>query len=63
MSTAGARTILIQGDDPVIVLVAFVPVGMSDVSSCTIDTEVTPGYHVAEGDELGYFQLGGSRLA
>ena len=39
---------------------AFVPVGMLDVSSCIIDSKVTPGSHVAKGDELGYFQFGGS---
>jgi hypothetical protein len=33
---------------------------MSDVSSCIIDPSITPGYHVAEGEELGYFQFGGS---
>ncbi|MGI8411420.1 MAG: phosphatidylserine decarboxylase [Solirubrobacteraceae bacterium] len=39
---------------------AFVPVGMSEVSSCLIDSKVTPGYHVEKGEELGYFQFGGS---
>ncbi|MDT5408853.1 MAG: phosphatidylserine decarboxylase, partial [Mycobacterium sp.] len=57
---AARAIILIQADDPVIGLVAFVPVGMSDVSSCIIGPEVTPGHHVAKGDELGYFQFGGS---
>lgn len=52
--------ILIQADDPVIGLVAFVPVGMVEVSSCMIGPNVTPGYHVAKGEELGYFQFGGS---
>jgi phosphatidylserine decarboxylase len=52
--------ILIQADDPVLGLVAFVPIGMSDVSSCMIDPDVTPGHHVSKGDELGYFQFGGS---
>jgi phosphatidylserine decarboxylase len=52
--------ILIEADDPAIGLVAFVPVGMSEVSSCLIDPGVTPGHHVAKGDELGYFQFGGS---
>ena len=33
---AARAIILIQADDPVIGLVAFVPVGMSDVSSCVI---------------------------
>lgn len=51
---------LIQADNPAIGLVAFVPVGMSEVSSCLIDPSMTPGHHVSKGDELGYFQFGGS---
>jgi phosphatidylserine decarboxylase len=33
---------------------------MSEVSSCLIDSKVMPGYHVGKGEELGYFQFGGS---
>jgi phosphatidylserine decarboxylase len=51
---------LIEADDPVIGLMAFVGIGMSDVSSCVIDDHVKPGNHLAKGDELGYFQYGGS---
>ncbi len=50
--------VVIAADNPVIGLMAFVAVGMSDVSSCIID--VQPGQHVAKGAELGYFQFGGS---
>jgi phosphatidylserine decarboxylase len=57
---AARAVILIEADDPVIGLLAFVPVGMSEVSSCMIDSKVTPGYHVGKGEELGYFQYGGS---
>jgi phosphatidylserine decarboxylase len=57
---AARAIILIEADDPVIGPVAFVPVGMSDVSSCMIHSHVTPGYHVSKGEELGYFQFGGS---
>ena len=57
---AARAIILIQADDPVIGLTAVVPVGMSDVSSCIINPDVTPGKHVSKGDELGYFQFGGS---
>jgi hypothetical protein len=57
---AARAIILIEADDPVIGLMAFVPVGMSEVSSCLIDANVKPGYHVGKGDELGYFQFGGS---
>ena len=46
---AARAIILIEADDPVIGLMAFVPVGMSEVSSCIIDPKVTPGYHVAQG--------------
>jgi phosphatidylserine decarboxylase len=57
---AARAIILIEADDPVIGLMAFVPVGMVEVSSCMIDSKVTPGYHVGKGEELGYFQFGGS---
>ena len=57
---AARAIIIIEADDPVIGLLAFVPVGMSDVSSCVINPEIAPGYHVSKGDELGYFQFGGS---
>lgn len=52
--------ILIEADDPVIGLMAVVPVGMSEVSSCRIADAVVPGYHIDKGEELGYFQFGGS---
>lgn len=57
---ATRAVILIEADNPAIGLVAFVPVGMSDVSSCLIQSNVSPGYHVAKGEELGHFQFGGS---
>jgi phosphatidylserine decarboxylase len=57
---AARAIILIEADDPVIGLMAFVPVGMSEVSSCMIDAKLTPGFHVEKGEELGYFQYGGS---
>lgn len=52
--------ILIDADNPVIGLVAFVAIGMDEVSSCMIGEHVKSGYHVAKGEELGYFQFGGS---
>jgi phosphatidylserine decarboxylase len=33
---------------------------MIEVSSCVIDPEIVPGHHVNKGDDLGYFQFGGS---
>lgn len=56
-----ARAIfIIRADNPAIGLVAFMPVGMNEVSSCLIDPAATPGHHVAKGQELGCFQFGGS---
>jgi phosphatidylserine decarboxylase len=56
-----ARAIfIIEADDPVIGLMAFVPVGMVEVSSCIIGPDIEPGHHLEKGDELGYFQFGGS---
>ena len=57
---ATRAVILIEADNPVIGLTAFVPVGMSEVSSCMIAPKIQPGYHVAKGEEIGYFQFGGS---
>ncbi len=57
---AARAVILIEADDPAIGLVAFVPVGMSEVSSCLIRDGIMPGRHVAKGEELGHFQFGGS---
>lgn len=51
---------LIQADNPAIGLVGFVAVGMSEVSSCLIGADMAPGHRVVKGDELGYFQFGGS---
>jgi phosphatidylserine decarboxylase len=57
---AARAIILIQPDNPVIGLMAFVAVGMSEVSSCIIDSNVTPGNHIGKGEQLGHFQYGGS---
>ncbi len=61
LAHVSARAIvIIEADDPVIGLMAFVAVGMVEVSSCKIASNVKPGYHVEKGEELGYFQFGGS---
>ena len=52
--------ILIRADNPAIGLMAFVAVGMLEVSSCIIGEDIQAGHHVTKGDELGYFQFGGS---
>jgi phosphatidylserine decarboxylase len=56
--TAARAIIVIDADNPAIGLVAFVPVGMSEVSSCIIDSNITPGYHVGKAEELGRRQDG-----
>ena len=50
----------IDCDDPGIGLVCVMPTGMVEISSCIIDPKMKQGYHVEKGEELGYFQFGGS---
>lgn len=57
-AVAARAVIVIECDDAAIGQVGCVFVGMADVSSCVI--EALPGQRVAKGDELGYFQYGGS---
>jgi phosphatidylserine decarboxylase len=52
--------IFIESADPVIGLVCLMPVGMGEVSSCVIHPEIRAGRRVKKGDEIGYFQFGGS---
>ena len=35
---------------------------MGEISSCVIDRRIKHGARVAKGDELGYFQYGGSTV-
>jgi phosphatidylserine decarboxylase len=57
---ATRAVIVLEADEPAIGRVGIVQIGMSDVSSCVLDEHVRPGAHLAKGDELGYFQYGGS---
>lgn len=57
-AVAARAVIVIDCDDPAVGLVGCVFVGMADVSSCVI--EALPGQRVRKGDELGFFQYGGS---
>ncbi len=57
-AVATRAVIIIQCDDLALGNVACVFVGMAEISSCVI--EKMPGQHVEKGDELGYFQFGGS---
>ena len=43
-------------------LVAIIPVGMSQVSSCNFTEGLSVGDEVEKGDELGYFLFGGSDI-
>lgn len=55
---AARAVVLIEADNPDIGLMAFIAVGMAEVSSC--DVTVTPGQRVAKGEQLGMFHFGGS---
>lgn len=57
-NVAARAVIMIESNDPVIGLMAVVAVGMSEVSSNVLSVGVNT--RVAKGDELGYFQFGGS---
>lgn len=55
---AARAVITIACDDAALGTVGCVFIGMAEVSSCRVD--VTPGQHVCKGEELGFFQYGGS---
>ncbi|HGZ7314368.1 TPA: phosphatidylserine decarboxylase [Vibrio parahaemolyticus] len=63
-----ARCIIVidtTGEDTDLGLVTFVGIGMSEVSSCIIDENITQGLEVGpvsitRGQEIGRFQYGGS---
>lgn len=57
-SLATRAIIFIEADNPAIGLMAFVGIGMDEVSTC--DITVTEGQRVKKGDELGMFHFGGS---
>jgi len=57
-AVATRAVIVIDCADPAIGQVGCLFVGMGEVSSCVI--EALPGQRVKKGDEIGYFQYGGS---
>jgi len=57
-AVAARAIIVIDTRTPGLGLVACVFVGMAEISSCVV--EVSPGDTLKKGDELGYFQYGGS---
>ena len=50
--------IFIEADDPAIGLLCLMPIGMAEVSSCIVT--VRENQKVRKGDQIGYFQFGGS---
>lgn len=52
--------IFIEADDPMIGLVCVMPVGMVEISSCILATDIQAGATVEKRQELGFFQFGGS---
>jgi phosphatidylserine decarboxylase len=50
--------IFIESPDPVIGMICVVPIGMAEVSSCVVT--VKAGQKVKKGEQIGYFQFGGS---
>jgi len=52
--------IFIEADEPAIGLLCFVAVGKAEVSSCVVG--VKEGQHVDKGEEIGFFQFGGSLI-
>jgi phosphatidylserine decarboxylase len=57
-AVAARAIVVIAADHAPLGRVACVFVGMAEVSSCVI--EALPGQHVRKGDEIGFFQYGGS---
>lgn len=58
-SNVQTRAIFIV-NNPVLGPVAMIAIGMIEVSSCMISDGIKPGVHVSKGQELGFFQYGGS---
>lgn len=56
MATRGV--IFIEADNPAIGLMAFIAIGMDEVSS--VDITVKEGQHVKKGEQTGMFHFGGS---
>lgn len=52
--------VFIESPDPAIGMVCVIPIGITEVSGITL--EVKPGDEVKKGQELGYFNYGGSTL-
>lgn len=53
--------VFIESPDPLIGMVCVIPIGITEISSVTIQVGV--GQMVQKGEELGYFSYGGSSMA
>jgi phosphatidylserine decarboxylase len=53
--------VVIEADNPRLGHVAFIAVGITEISSISLD--VQPGQQLSKGDELGFFSYGGSTVA
>ena len=60
-SVATRAVLLIEADNPDIGLMAFIAIGMEEISTC--DITVLEGQHVKKGEQLGMFHFGGSSYA
>ena len=59
LSALATRAIIfIEADNPAIGLMAFIGIGMDEVSTC--DITVKEGQHVKKGEQTGMFHFGGS---
>jgi phosphatidylserine decarboxylase len=57
-ATATRAVMFFEADNPAIGLMAFLGIGMCEVSTC--EMTVKEGQHVVKGDEIGMFHFGGS---
>ena len=59
-STLTRKAVFIQADDPAIGVVCMIAIGITEVSSVSVFTDV--GQHVKKGDQVGWFSYGGSSI-
>jgi len=55
--------VFIESDNPKIGLMCFIAIGMTEISTCTLNPNIKEGNRITRGDEVGMFQFGGSSHA